>query len=148
MPGQCCLVDPMADSNPSLEHEECRQMSLALEGLAGAIHANHPVEARDLAAASHAAESVWQAGPDPGSMRDADFEAAREAFNAATTGCAQGLAKESAAAERAAQQMALELRWMGKDLARKGPRLQPPRLESVITRLQVAYGRYGYRPRA
>lgn len=130
----------------TLEHEECRHMALALEGLAGAIHAGHPVLSRDVTAAADLAWQVWQAGPDPGPSFDRDFEASCLRLGDSAAGAARASPKEAAAAGRAALDLARELRRVARDLAGKPARGDPPKAMPAILKLQANYGRYGIRP--
>lgn len=129
------------------EHAECRSLALALEGIAGCLHDGRPVEAHDVARAGVYAQMVWDAGPDPGRLRDAGFAAARARFADAAK---QGLqeARGAVRAESAAHEMAFELRCMANDLSYRSARAQPPDLDEMIRDLRVRYARYGSRAAA
>jgi hypothetical protein len=138
-------TDKRKPNQSALEHTECRHMALALEGLAGAVHAGHHVNADHLDRAAQASLRVWEAGPEPGPARDAEFRTLQSTLNGASAGCVRGLPKECAAVQQAAYRMALELRWMVRDLASHRPRRPAPQVEDVVADLQSHYGRYGQR---
>lgn len=136
-----------SDLKSRIEHEDCRHMALALEGISGALHQGRPVEVKDLASASKAAGWVWEAGPEPDAPQAREFEAAHEQFEKASSACAQGAAHESAIVERSAQTLARQLRWMAQ--AQQEARKELPSAASnSITELTKKYGRYGVRPLA
>lgn len=100
-------------------HEECLHMALALEGIAGALHAGRRVHSQARGRMSHAAN-----------------------------GCAAGNARDAATVELAAQDLARELRWMAHDLADRPPRTPAWEQAKVIRDLQSRYARFGFRPAA
>ncbi|MHB8634414.1 MAG: hypothetical protein ACYDBQ_10715 [Thermoplasmatota archaeon] len=138
-----------SDVGNRIEHQDCRQMALVLEGLAGSVHAGHPIASEDLQTAAKAAEWVWEAGPTPGPAHSQDFEKARAHFVRASEGCAAGAPRDAGIVEQSAQRMANEFRWMGQELEVEGPRKElPVAATNVIGALASKYGRYGIRPMA
>lgn len=124
-------------------------MALALEGIAGALHAGRPVEPKDLGAAAVAAEKVWEAGPEPDPVRNQEFQAARATFITCVDTGARGGAKEAAALERAAQGMALQLRATAQEAGDHPGRASLPAATSqAMAQLASKYGRFGMRPAA
>lgn len=134
------------DSSVRAEHDDCRKMALALEGVAGALHAGRPVEAADLATATHAAGQVWDSAPESTPARANEFEQARADLTHAADACVHGAARESAIVERCAQRLATHLRLNAQEQNAKPPRKT---LTTAVLReingLATKYGRYGIR---
>ena len=124
-------------------------MALALEGVAGALHAGLHIDEAELEAAAKAAQQVWEAGPKPEPGRHHEFEAARDRLREAAPGCAKGQAREAGLVERSAITMALQLRWMAQDLAAQPARKEPPKeAGQAIAALSAKYRRHGRRAAA
>jgi hypothetical protein len=121
-------------------------MALALEGLAGSLHAGRLPPAEDLALAANTLGQVWEAGPPASLERSAEFDSAWAEFMLASQACARGSPREVAQVERSAQTLALQLRWTSQDVDGPAPRSDlPPSVRKSIARLSSRYARFGLR---
>ncbi|MHB1261717.1 MAG: hypothetical protein ACYC2H_08370 [Thermoplasmatota archaeon] len=128
------------------EHQDCRQMALALEGIAGALHSGVAVEPRDLALAASAAEQVWESGPEPGRVRNQEFQTAHAKFVQMADAGAKGGAREAAGVQGAAQSMALQLRATAQEAGDHPARgTLPAAVAKTMSQLATKYGRHGIR---
>jgi hypothetical protein len=130
-------------SETETTHNDCRQMALVLEGVAGTLHEGRPVPLADLQDVGREAQWVWDAGPEPHIQRAAEFEAARRDYDKASEGGAQGLPREGSLVARSAKRMAGQLRLMA-ETSRQGVARKelPSEVEQGIVVLAKRYARH------
>jgi len=139
---------PARHLQETVSNDDLLHLAQALEGMAGALHDCRPVAKEDLETAAHVAHEVWPARVDGANPHDREYETARHEVRKFAAAAVAGDPKAISWIERAAQHMALALRWK----ARNADGIRPARNSMpahargrIIKVLDQRYARYASR---
>lgn len=134
-------------SHEEIEHRDCKQMALVLDGVAGTVHQGLPVDAEELKLAAVMATTLWESGPKMQEPVSAEFKGARSRYVHAVQACARGEARDASILEASARVMADDLRHLALETEQRPVRHELPRaFAKAISKLAGRYARNAVRP--